>query len=256
MKRVLKIVLILLITLIINVEAANYELKELIPSGIKTTVVTDHFSYRNFYQENDKLVFDSIKNIADTDLPITITVALFDSNKKNIGTINYCDESDILLSKAEKPFTINLNDYLVQGKSSKDIKYIAVLSENYNCNLGSKDVYKGQTISEIGTIKKNYFTGNVLFLLKIVTGIVIVLIILFVYKLLFTTSYENFDGNEVRKDYDRLNKKLAEDREEERRKNPPKPKEKVKTKTDEVIKQEEEAKKKGKEDSDLHNFYK
>ena len=256
MKKILKIVIIMLIGLSLPVQAANYELKELIPSGVKTTIVTNNFSYRNFSQVDNKLYFESIKNISDEERPITITVALFDKNKKNIGTVFYCNEKEKLASKTERKFEIILDNYIIKKKKAQDIKYIAVLNENPNCNIENNDVFAGQKLEDIGVIKKNPMTDSVVTLIKVFIGIAVVLIILFVYRLLFTTDYENFDGNDIRRGYKKYNKELAEERELERKKNPPKPKEVVKTKSDEVIRQEELEKRRKKEDSDLHKFYK
>ena len=48
MKKIITLITILFITLITTttVYAANYEIKELIPVGTKTTIVTKYFSYR------------------------------------------------------------------------------------------------------------------------------------------------------------------------------------------------------------------
>ena len=89
MKKIITLITILFITLITTttVYAANYEIKELIPVGTKTTIVTKYFSYRQFYYEktDNKIHFQSIKNISDTEMPVSISIGLFGKNKKNIG---------------------------------------------------------------------------------------------------------------------------------------------------------------------------
>jgi uncharacterized protein YxeA len=58
MKKILYGVLILLIGVItINVKAANYGFKELIPINTKNTLVTNNFSYQQFYYEDGEIVF-------------------------------------------------------------------------------------------------------------------------------------------------------------------------------------------------------
>ena len=52
-KNIVRLLILITIMTIIPVNAANYELKELIPVNVETTIVTKHFSYRGFYY-NDK----------------------------------------------------------------------------------------------------------------------------------------------------------------------------------------------------------
>ena len=80
MKNIIKIVLLLLTISIINTKAANYSIRELIPVNIETTIVTDNFSYKSLYYNNNYVVFKGIKNLSNEDLPISITIGLFDKN--------------------------------------------------------------------------------------------------------------------------------------------------------------------------------
>ena len=91
MKKIIKLLLIIcVISIFNNVKAANYELKELIPINTETTIVTNHFSYQSFsYKSKDVdgnnkssnyIIFKNIKNISDDDLPISISIALFDKD--------------------------------------------------------------------------------------------------------------------------------------------------------------------------------
>ena len=128
MKRIFKSLIILIALLItVPVNAANYEVKELIPVNVETSVFTDHFSYSGFYYndnemedkslKNNFIIFKGIRNITKEDRPVTVTIGLFDKDEKNIGTINYCSKNDktsivagtILKPKEEKAYVIEVN---------------------------------------------------------------------------------------------------------------------------------------------------
>lgn len=269
--RIVKLVVFLVSILgVIPVQAANYEVKELIPVNIETTIVTSNFSYKNFYYNKnstgkDYISFKSIQNLANEERPISISVAFFNKNKKNIGTMNYCStksdgkviEQEVLNPKEEISYSIEVTKkYLGKDYSEDDIEYIAILNDNKMCRVTGVEEYLGQTIDEIGIAKNSVLDSSSQLMINIFTILGIVLIILFLYKFMFTKSYQNFDGEDIRKGFKKLNKDLEEERQEELRKNPPKPKEIKKTKTDEVLRQEEEARKEDKSGTDLHNLYK
>ena len=258
MKKIVKLLGVILIAVMsFNVYAANYELRELIPEKKETTIVTNHFSYRSFsYNGEGYVTFKSIKNITNDTLPISISIGLFDKNKKNIGTINYCSEENKLNGKEEKTFSIPVTkDYLGDDYSILDIAYISVLEDNITCKTEGKDYYIGQSVEEIGEAKNTTLDRDAeLFL--IVIGIVGGVIVLVFISKLFSGSYENMDGDDVRIGFKKYNRKLRDDRERELRLHPPKPPEKIKTKTDQVLAQEEAAKTEDKTGTDLHNFYK
>ena len=256
MKRLVKILIIVMTFFITkNVYAANYEIRELIPVDTKTTIVTKNFSYRDFSYSNGSINFTSIKNLTDEKKKISISIGLFNENKKNIGTINYCDST--LDSKQEKSHKIEVtNKYLGKDYEIKDIKYISVLGDNIKCRTTGYDEFIGQTVQEIGMAKNKTLDSKTELLIKILSIVFGVLFILFIYKLLFTKSYQNFDGSDIRQGYKKYNKELKEQREYEARVNPPAPKEVKKIKTDEVLMQEEKAKNEDKSGTDLHNLYK
>jgi len=256
MKKIVKILVILLLLVVTkNVYAANYKIKELIPLKIKTTVVTKNFSYRKFQYNEGKIEFEGIKNLTDKDIPITISIGLFNKDKKNIGTINYCDYT--IKSKEEATYEIDVTkDYLGKDYSVSDIKYISVLGDNINCRTTGSDEYIGQTVEEIGYAKNSTIDSDTSLTIKILSIVGGVIFLIFIYNLLFTRTYENVDGSDVRQGYRRVNEDLKKEKEEELRRNPPKPKEVKKVKTDEVLKQEEEASKEDKSATDLHNLYK
>ncbi len=278
MKRIIKVLVVVLIMFMYGkVNAANYELRELIPIDKETTIVTDHFSYQSFYYKtkdikditnpNNYLVFGNIKNISDEDLPISISVALFDKDRKNIGTINYCssmgeensDTVHIIKSKGETPFIIEVSDkYLGKNKTLDKVKYISVLSENINCRHDTGyDEYIGQTVDEIGIGKNTQIGPEAESLVQILTFIGIIFVVLFIYRFLFTRAYQNFDGEDVRKGYVYVNKELERKREYEARVNPPTDPPKKDNKSDKLRKQEAiEGSKEHKEKTDLHNMYK
>ena len=256
MKKIKLLLLGIVLFSVMNTNAANYELKELIPVNIETTIVTKNFSYKNFYYNGKgMIIFQSIKNISNKDLPISISIGLFDDKKKNIGTINHCVENNKLLSKEEKSYMIQIdNKELEKNKTIDNIHYISVLSENINCRTSGNEDYVGQKVEDIGKIKDTSVKSETKLFIKLIEVLASVLGFVLLYRFMFTNSFRNFDGNDLRRDYKKYNKKLAEEREEELKKNPPKEKEVEPKKTQEVLIQEEQAK--NKESTDLENFYK
>lgn len=203
MKKIILTIITFLILFTPVVDAANYELKELIPAGIKTTIVTKNFSYRQFtYNEVDKTVhFETIKNISDESLPISISIALFDGNKRNLGILNYCAEGmHILDQSAEIPFSIQITDVNVpKEKSIEDIKYIAILEDNKTCKKENNFLYVDQKIEDVGVYHGGELPESTKLAVTVIGIIVVLLIILFLYQFLFTNKFNNMDGNDVRK---------------------------------------------------------
>lgn len=203
MKKIITyIVLFITLFTTINANAANYELKELIPLGIKTTIVTKHFSYRQLYydKETNKIHFTTIKNIFDTELPLSISIGLFDENKKNVGVIYYCDKDNNRLAPgAEIPFDIEVtSDYLGKEKTKADIKYIAILEDNYTCKTDKSQIYVGQKVNDIGSYHGGEMSDSSKLTIQVISAVLGVLIVLFLYQFLFTNKFKNMDGNEVR----------------------------------------------------------
>ena len=264
-----KIFLIIITTLMItlSVNAENYDLNELIPINKETTLGTDNLRYINFsYKEQEnKIVFENIKNVSNEDKAITITIALFSEDKKNIGTVNYCtnnmptnNQVRVLKPNESTPYQIAITkDYLGDEYNLKDIKYIAVISDNKNCLTKNKDIYLGQKIDEIGQAKNNTLSKSAELLIKMLTIIGGVLLVIFVYNFMFSSKYRNMDGEDVRQEYSYINKELENKRKYDAIHNPKPKKIKKETKTKEVKYQEEaENNNANKESSDLHNFYK
>lgn len=255
MKRIIRVFLVLLICLSVkNVYAANYSVKELIPLNVKTSIHTDNFSYKGMHCDGYGVYFTSIKNLTEDNMPISISIGLFDKDKKNIGTINYCNNT--LQGKEEREFFIDVSSkYIGKGKKQKDIKYIAVLGDNINCRIDGSTDYIGQRIDNLGVSSGGELDSKTQLFLYIVIILVGAFVVLIVYKLLFTKSYRNVDGKEVRDAYDDINRELREMREEEE-KNRVAPPPKEPDKPIEILEQEEEARNEDKSGTDLHNLYK
>lgn len=274
MRRVVLLVL-LMIGFTTNVQAANYELMELIPVNKETTIVTKNFSYQNFYYNDNQLeaealknnfiIFEKIKNISEEERPVSISIGLFDKDKLNIGIVNYCSTNDKYSAVAgtrlkpdeEMSYVIEVNERdLANDKSMNDIEYIAILSDNENCRIGGSKDFIGSKIEDIGLDKNTIIDDNTKLLIKILILIGGVGLVIFLYQFVFSSRFRNFNGSDVRQEYAYINKKLKKER-EELSKNTPPPVEKPKEKRKEVLEQEaREALKENKEESDLHNFYK
>lgn len=203
MKKIITLITILFITLITTttVYAANYEIKELIPVGTETTIVTKYFSYRQFYYEktDNKIHFQSIKNISDTEMPVSISIGLFGKNKKNIGVLHYCDVNSKLGSNVEIPFSIEVtSEYLGEKFTKEDIKYIAVLEDNHTCKTDKSQNYIGQKAEDIGNFHGGELSDSTKLTIQVISIVAGVILVIFLYQFLFTNKFKNFDGNEVR----------------------------------------------------------
>ena len=270
MKRIIKLLLIGLLLVTYQVNAAEFKAMELIPVNEKSnaTVTTDHFKYIdiNYNKNNNNISFGTIRNISSEKRFITVTIGLFDSKSENIGTINYCakDENENGLAGAELDinqgisYTISVDrTYLAKNKNFNNIKYISILSDNINCNTGNALEYVGQKVDKIGQAKNNTLNNSEKLFVKILILIGGVGLFVFIYNYIFSTKYQNIDGEDVREDYNKLNEKLARQREYDAINNPPKPKPVKKNKSDKVIAEEQlEKSKENTNSSDLHNFYK
>ena len=255
MKRIIKIILVLMICLSVKVVYAdNYKIKELIPFNTHTTIHTDNFSYKDMYFDEKGVHFGAIKNLADWDLSISISIGLFDKSGVNIGTINYCDST--LKSKEEIEYSIDFDKtYLADKKTVKDIRYISVLSDNINCRVNGSGDYVGQNVDKLGVSHSGQLDNKTQLFLSIITVVFGTLIVLFIYKFVFTNKYRNVDGKEVRDAFDNINKELSEMRYEAEM-NKPAPPPKEPNKPSDILEQEEEAKNEDKSGTDLHNLYK
>ena len=183
MKKIITL-LVLFITIlsIKTVHAANYELKELIPEGIKTTIVTKHFSYRQLYYDKttNKIHFTSVKNIYETSLPLSVSIALFDEDKRNVGIIHWCDKNNNVGAGVEIPFEIEVtSDYLGAEKTKEDIKYIAIMEDNFTCKTDKSQIYIGQRIDEIGKTYGGQVPDSLKLTMQVVAVVGSILLIIF-----------------------------------------------------------------------------
>ncbi|MBQ9019424.1 MAG: hypothetical protein IJ097_03865 [Bacilli bacterium] len=254
MKRIVGLILILLIGgLVLEVHAENYKIKELIPKNIETTIHTNNFSYKGLYFDDEGIHFKGIKNLTDQELPITISIGLFNKEGRNVGTINYCGYS--LNSKEEMSYLIKFKKkYLSENSGIKDIRYISVLGDNINCRREGSLDYIGKGIDTLGISSKYRFTNDTEIFLTILSILGSFLIILFLYKFLFSKKYYNIDGRDVRNGYKNINEELRRERKEKKVES--KEKNMKISKPAEIIKQEKEMNSADKNDTDLHNLYK
>lgn len=258
MKKIILGILVLL-GVITPVKAADYEIRELIPVGITTTIRGERFVYKDFTYQNGLITINKVINNREETLNLSISIGLFDKNDKNIGTIHYCpDNTPIKPNESYDNLTIDVkSSYMESGKNHKDIHHVSVIGENTTCRVDGATEYVGQTVEEIGMPKNNTFTDSEMMLIKIVVVVAIVLIALFVYRFVFTSAYQNMDGTDVRQEYAYINKELRKERELDAKLNPPQPKVVKTHKTPEILKQEEEQNsQESKDQSDLHSLYK
>ena len=263
MKKIIKIFSIVLILFLVittkQTYADNYKMMELIPQDKKVTVRGDIFLYKDVEYKDGKVTFGQIKNITDENRKVTISLAFFDEERYNITIINYCSDTDILEPNAIKEnYVIQLDESnFREGKKLKDIKYYAFLSENKTCRLGGEKEYVGRRIEDINRLGNSEMPSGAKLLLKIVKVIAIILIILFLIKFLFTGAYRNMNGDDVRAEFDYVNKQKEKERKRQKFLNPKVAKEKGPNKSDKILSQEEsENKQENKDNSDLHNMYK
>ena len=252
MKRLSKFIILIIICLSMKtVYAENYKLKELIPYGVDTTIHTDNFSYKGIFITNEGIQFNGIKNLTNEKMPISISIGLFDRKGVNIGTINYCDY--YLEADSEMSYIIKFDSrYFAKNKKVNDVKYIAVLGDNTNCRTTGSGDYVGQSVDKLGIIHKNKLDNQVELLLSIITILGGALLIFIVYKLIFTRSYRNMNGNEVRKAYEEINKELKEKHDKENIEIL----DEKESKPRDILIQEKEAQEEDKSGTDLHNLYK
>ena len=265
-KIVLSLIVIITLLATLPVHADNYSVKELIPVDIQTSVHTSNFIYKGMYYNANKadadttkrntIIFREIQNVSDEAKPLSISIALFDEKRKNIGTIHICEGS--LAVKQGVPYEIPVTkEFLGDGFKATDVKYIAVLSDNPTCrNRTGKDEYIGQKIDEIGMKKNNQLNTqekNTISVYLVIGG---ALLAAFLYAFMFTNKYKNMDGEDVRQGYAYKNQELEQERQRELKLHPPKPPEKIQEKTDEVLRQEQQEANSDKTNTDLHNMFK
>ena len=183
--------MLMIIGIATPVKAANYTMKELIPERTKTTIRGETFLYKDLSYNEGIISFGLIKNNSKEKAKLSISVGLFDQNKKNIGTVNYCSESVAVAPKEEKEdYVIDVSSsQLATGKSYKNIKYISVLGENITCRTDGAQDYIGETVEQIGMAKNTSVGDNTMLLVRILEVISAIIIILFLYKFFLRYFY-------------------------------------------------------------------
>ena len=163
MKKILLLLVLLLLPVVVYAE--DYDVKTLIPVDTKVSVKTEKFDYNNLMYNssidekgNSLITFESIKNNHVTKSFVSINVLLFGEDQRNIGFLTYCSDKDLdsnyadyeLKGNSSAPFSIRVvSKYFIDGKSTKDVKYISILDDNKYCQIGGYDKYKGLTLDEI-----------------------------------------------------------------------------------------------------------
>lgn len=174
MKKKLVVVAVLAMIFVMNisnVKAVNSSnVGTFIKENITVDVRSEHFTYKgiSFTRKADekgygRINFDKITNTSDTLMHVSISIGLFNKDKINIGTINYCASKDLdsdysgkTLKKGEStPFyvTISPKRHLTEDYKVEDIAYIAVINDNKFCKVGGADTYAGLTLEDINENK-------------------------------------------------------------------------------------------------------
>lgn len=191
MKRMVKTFIVLLILCVIPVNAKS-NIKELIPLNTKTSIYTENFAYKELYCNQEAIYFNGIRNLTDKDLPISISIGLFDRNGKNVGVVNFCDHH--LNANQEMSYYIDIKkDYLGSHMTTDNIRYIAVLSDNITCLRTGGQEFIGQSVDQMGISHKDSFKSGMSMTIKVLIGIGIAIIFAFFYKILFAKQFINID---------------------------------------------------------------
>lgn len=161
----MKKIIFLLVLLMLPVMVYAEDVPKLVPVDTKASFKTENFDYNNFVYSssvdekgNGLITFESIKNNGVTKKPISVNILLFGEDQKNIGYVTYCTDKDLdsnysgykLNGNSSAPFSIKVvSKYFVDGKNSKDVKYISIYDDNKYCQIGGYDKYKDLTLDEI-----------------------------------------------------------------------------------------------------------
>lgn len=209
MKKIITLIIFLLSILRPNVYADNYDMRELVPKDIQTSVSGEKLFYKNIKYDNGTFTMEYIRNNTYEDLAATVTIIVFDKDKLSIGVINYCDKDKVIASKTNfKDIVISTDSgSFAKGKSYKDIEFYAVYNENTTCKQNNYSDYFGKKIEDIGTI--NHYDVNentdADYLIYILGAVGVVIFGLFLYKFLFTNSFRDMNGDDTRKAYEKVN---------------------------------------------------
>ena len=204
MKKVL-FLCILFLSFTLNVEASEYGLYQLIPVNSDATVETENFVYSNFYYNDNEMqanalksnhvIFSSIKNISKEERPISISIGVFDKDKKNIGIVNYCSSNEkysllptSIKSGEEMAYSVGvMSKHIVDGRNITEVKYIAVLGDNADCKMAGTSEGEGMTVEEMKESEGETRIGkNTMYFMYAVGGVVGLVFIVFILKFILT----------------------------------------------------------------------
>ena len=207
MKRIIRtIIIVFIIGITLPVFAEEKDVKELIPVNTKVTVYTKNLGYKELYCNQDQIIFNGIKNMTNKELPISVSIGLFDINGKNIGTINYCEGN--LNAKQEMSYLIEIGkEYLGDNVTTDNIRYISIINDNIDCRrTGSRD-YIGQSVDQMRIKHKESFKEEMSTTLKVLIGIGIALILSILYKVFTSRKKTNVDIDEIKKEENKVETK-------------------------------------------------
>lgn len=194
------------------VNALEYKQWDLIAVDTVASVDTENFLYTDFYYKSStdvngytSIQFSSIKNVSNEKMPISISVGLFDDEKKNIGVINYCSlddksssYSDMLIDAGkETNFSIKIKPgkYNSIDSSLSDVKYITVMDDNKYCKVGGASNFVGLTVDQMkdGVTNKqleyNESTKQKQGIIKVVGFVLVVGIIYMLFSSIISSLY-------------------------------------------------------------------
>jgi len=184
----------------------NRHTMELIPIDEVATVETNIFMYNNFKyiveipnETYAMLEFDSVTNKTKSEKPLSVSVLLFNEEKKNIGYVAYCSTKDLtgdyaqlkVNPKASSSLTIKVDrHYFTKNYTRSDVKYIAIKDDNDICFVGDEDKYGDLTISQInkGKLSPDYNEDSIYSYLDFIVnmGIYMFLFILMIIMSIYT----------------------------------------------------------------------
>ena len=221
MKKVL-FVCILFLAFTLNVKAREYGLYQLIPVNSDATVETENFVYSNFYYNDNEMqanalksnhiIFSSIKNISKEERPISISIGVFDKDKKNIGIVNYCSSNEkysllptSIKSGEEMAYSVGvMSKHIVDGRNITEVKYISVLGDNVDCKMAGTSEGEGMTVEEMKENEGQVKIGkNTMYFMYAAGGVVGLVVLVFILKFIFTggKSREDVIREQYRKHY-------------------------------------------------------
>lgn len=205
MKRIKLLILLILGLTFTNVDAA--QLYELIPVDTPATIETEHFIYKDFYYNNNQMqaeglnsnhvIFPIIENKTKEEIPVSISFGVFNKDKENIGTINYCSTKDkytfatkTIGPESEVAYSIPVMQMdLADGADIKDVAYISVYDENIKCSNVNSINDEGKTIEDLQKDSDNPHAKvdkNTKYFVYIVAGAFGLLILVLIIKRLVT----------------------------------------------------------------------